>query len=74
MTVELQIILHAYKADEEKSEERLSVKTKTAGNSAQNLTDFLIISSFTRIRLTDHAIVPGALLMVLQTIYNVFKI
>ena len=69
MTVELQIILHKYKADEEKSErERLSVKTKTAGNSAQNLTDFLIISSFTGIRLTDHAIVPGSLLMVLQTI------
>ena len=68
VTVELQIILHKYKADEEKSEERLSVKTKTAGNSAQNLTDFLIISSFTGIRLTDHAIVPGALLMVLQTI------
>ena len=68
MTVELQIILHVYQADEEKREERLSVKTKTAGNSAQNLTDFLIISSFTGIRLTDHAIVPGALLMVLQTI------
>ena len=31
-----------------KREERLSLKTKTAGNSAQNLTDFLIISSFTR--------------------------
>ena len=31
-----------------KREERLSLKTKTAGNSAQNLTDFLIISGFTR--------------------------
>ena len=37
-----------FRTNRRQREERLSLKTKTAGNSAQNLTDFLIISSFTR--------------------------